>query len=476
MKDPTADEARRSRLRQLREAALTRHVVSRLPPGFHGRWTHRHWAHASLLASIAVLAAVLVPGMDHAFAKTGGTMPLASLALPLPQLSHPVAKADGQWAVVNLGKGESVNSLLGSLGVSKAQIAQMMKSPDARASLAKLRPGSELSIDAPGNGLLRAIRFQRGGDKVELSMQDGGAVAAKVLPQETEVRTVVLSGTVGKDLWASARKAGLTRANVEEMTDEIFKYDIDFDSDLSPGDRFSVVVDQAWKNGELVTTSGVLAAAFTVDGELHTGFRYMRDGKPEYFSANGTSLKRPFIRMPIPYARLSSSFGNRMHPILGRMRMHKGVDYAASVGTPIMAAGDARVKYVGQQHGYGNVVELDHGRGQSTFYAHMSRFAHIRPGQRIEQGTVIGYVGSTGLSTGPHLHYEFRVNGVYRNPLTVTMAPPPPLSGAMLVAFRQQTQRAMAKIRTVEKIIYPDMGGDTMVASAAPTQNKPARN
>ncbi|MBS0200328.1 MAG: M23 family metallopeptidase [Proteobacteria bacterium] len=475
MKDPIADAARHSRLRQLREAALTRHVVSRLPASFHGRWTHRHWAHASLLASIVVLCAVLVPGMDHAFARTTN-MPLASLALPLPQVSQPVPKANGQWAVVNLRKGESVNALLGSLGVSKAQIAQMMKSSDARASLAKLRPGSELSIDAPGNGLLRAIRFQRGGDKVELSMKDDGAVAAKVLPQDTEVRTVVLSGTVGDDLWKSANKAGLTRANVEEMTDEIFKYDIDFDSDLSPNDRFSVVVDQAWKNGELVTTSGVLAAAFTVDGELHTGFRYMRDGKPEYFSADGRSLKRPFIRMPIPYARLSSTFGNRMHPILGRMRMHKGVDYAASAGTPIMAAGDARVKFVGQQHGYGNVVELDHGRGQSTFYAHMSRFAHIRPGQHVDQGTVIGYVGSTGLATGPHLHYEFRVNGVYRNPLTVTMAPPAPLSGAMLVAFRQQTQRAMAKIRTVEKIIYPDMDHDTVVASTAPAQNKSARN
>ena len=466
MKDPIADAARHSRVRQLREAALTRHVVSHLPPGFHGRWTHRHWAHASLLAGIAVLCSVLVPGMNHAMARAQ-PMPLASLALPLPQLSSPVQKANGQWAVVNLRKGESVHALLDSLGVSKAQIAQMMKSPDARASLTKLRPGAELSVDAPGNGLLRAIRFQRGGDKVELSMKGDGDVSAKVLPQDTEVRTVVLSGTVGKDLWASARKAGLTRANVEEMTDQIFKYDIDFDSDLSSNDHFSVVVDQAWKNGELVTTSGVLAAAFTADGELHTGFRYMRDGKPEYFSADGRSLKRPFIRMPIPYARLSSTFGNRMHPILGRMRMHKGVDYAASVGTPIMAAGDARVKYVGQQRGYGNVVELDHGSGQTTFYAHMSRFAGIHPGQRIAQGTVIGYVGSTGLSTGPHLHYEFRVNGVYRNPLTVTMAPPAPLSGTMLADFRQQTQRAMAKIRTVEKIIYPDMDRDTVVASAA---------
>jgi murein DD-endopeptidase MepM/ murein hydrolase activator NlpD len=269
---------------------------------------------------------------------------------------------------------------------------------------------------------------------------------------------VVLSGKVGRSLNRSARKAGLTSANINSMTDEIFKYDIDFDSDLDADDRFSVVVEQTWREGELVSTSPVLAATFTVDGQLHSGFRYARPGdKPEYFTAQGRPLKKTFIRMPIPYARLTSRFGARKHPILGKMRMHKGVDYAASTGTPIMAAGDSRVQFAGRQNGYGNVVILDHGRGYTTLYGHMSRFGKIRVGQRIAQGTVIGYVGSTGMATGPHLHYEFRVNGAHRNPLSITMPPPEPLAGAQLASFRTYTANALARIRTVENIIYADV-------------------
>ena len=158
--------------------------------------------------------------------------------------------------------------------------------------------------------------------------------------------------------------------------------------------------------------------------------------------------------MPIPYARLSSKFGSRRHPVLGSMRMHKGVDYAAGTGTPIMAAGDARVQFVGTQRGYGNVVILDHGRGHTTLYAHMSRFGKVRKGQQVGQGTVIGYVGSTGLATGPHLHYEFRVNGVHRNPLSVTMPPAEPLKGADLVAFKAATSPTLARMESMEQLMF----------------------
>ena len=192
----------------------------------------------------------------------------------------------------------------------------------------------------------------------------------------------------------------------------------------------------------------------------------MRDGKPEYFTPDGRSLKRQFIRMPIPYARISSGFGVRRHPVLGRMRGHMGIDYAAGTGTPIMAAGDARVELVGRKGGYGNTVILNHGGGRTTLYGHMSRFANIRPGQRVSQGTIIGYVGSTGLSTGPHLHYEFRLNGVHVNPLKMTLPPPTPLAGGELVAFKGETRRALDKIREVENVVFQDEA-DTRVASAA---------
>jgi len=196
----------------------------------------------------------------------------------------------------------------------------------------------------------------------------------------------------------------------------------------------------------------------------------MRNGKPEYFTPDGRSLKRPFIRMPIPYARISSGFGMRKHPVLGRMRGHMGIDYAAGTGTPIMAAGDARVEFVGWKGGYGRAVILNHGNGRTTLYGHMSRFGSEKIGQRVAQGAVIGYVGSTGLATGPHLHYEFRVNGVHMNPMKMTLPPPQPLSGAALVAFKHDTRSALDKIREVENVIYaPD--DDTLVAATA----KPAK-
>ena len=210
----------------------------------------------------------------------------------------------------------------------------------------------------------------------------------------------------------------------------MFKYDIDFDRDVTSGDRFSVVVEQHWREGELIRTGPVTAAVFTARGKPFTAVRFERDGKAEYFTADGRPLKKSFIRSPIQYARLSSRFGTRRHPVLGTSRMHKGVDYAARAGTPIMAAGDARVVSSGWQGGYGNAVVLDHGRGYTTLYGHMSRTAGLKRGQRVAQGQVIGYVGSTGMSTGPHLHYEFRINGVHRNPLQHTMPPPEPLSGA----------------------------------------------
>jgi murein DD-endopeptidase MepM/ murein hydrolase activator NlpD len=474
MKNVHQDTARQTRLRTLREVALTRFVASKLP---EGRWSRRQWAQASVLASIALLAAALVPGMEQAVGPAGSQLKSSALSLSIP-LALPSADEEanrpdaGQWQRVNLRKGETLSALLSSLGFTKNDVQAFTRHPETRKELSKLSSGTEISVMANDANALQAVRFPRSEGEVEL-VRKGEGFVVKTLEAKEETRTVVLSGTVGRDLMSSARKAGLTRQNIAEMTDDIFKYDIDFDSDLNAKDRFSVVVDQTWKNGQLVETSPVLAASFTVGHELHTGFRHVRGGKAEYFSAEGRALKRPFIRMPIPYARLSSGFGGRRHPILGITRMHKGVDYAASTGTPIMAAGDARVKFVGRGRGYGNVVELDHGSGQTTFYAHMSRFAKIRVGQRISQGTVIGYVGSTGLSTGPHLHYEFRVNGVYRNPLKVTMAPPAPLSGSDLVAFRSETRRAMDKIRTVEKIIYP--GSAKVVVASTTAAKQPSK-
>lgn len=465
----------KERLEILRDSALHRQVKQHLAAH---RWTRRQWIHASLFLSIGVMLATIVPGFSTA-TQAPLAKPLSTTALRLPILSDRQREgtAGDSWQLVKVKPGQTLRAVFKQLGIPAETMKLVLSNANAKTALTRLKPGSELAFDIPVGGDLRTFRYDRDGDhRVELAL-DGDKVKETVLKRETLTRTVVLSGTVGRSLNRSARKAGLTNANLNALTDEIFKYDIDFDSDLDANDRFSVVVDQTWRDGELVSTGPVQAATFTVDGKLHSGFRFARaGGKPEYFTPEGRPLKKIFIRMPIPYARLSSRFGSRFHPVLGRMRMHKGVDYAAGTGTPISAAGDARVQFVGRQGGYGNVVILDHGRGYTTLYGHMSRFAKIRAGQRIAQGTVIGYVGSTGMSTGPHLHYEFRVNGVHRNPLTITMPPPQPLDGAQLAAYRSYTARALAHIRTVENIIYADAGSTAdkpVVAVAAKPKSGP---
>lgn len=467
---------RRERLKAKREAALHRPVLARhLSEGFTGRWSRRQWAHASLFATLGVLVAAIVPG----FGAISDAKPLhaqrSSLALSLPPL--PLARLKGHsgdsWQIVRIERGQTLGAVFEDLDLPASAMHRVLDAAgNDKSLLTRLKPGTELAFDLPVSGELRTFRYDRDDShRVELAL-GGDKVTENVIVRPTEMRTVVISGKVGKSLFRSARKLGLSGGNINTLTDEIFKYDIDFNEDVGANDRFSVVVEQTWREGELLRTGPVLAATFTTGGKLHTGFRFERNGKSEYFTGDGRPLKKSFIRMPIPYARLTSNFGTRRHPVLGRTRMHKGVDYAARTGTPIMAAGDARVKSAGWQGGYGNAVVLDHGRGYTTLYGHMSRIGKIRPGQRIAQGTVIGYVGSTGMSTGPHLHYEFRVNGVHRNPLSITMPPPEPLSGAALAQFRAQTSVALARIQKVENIIYADAGD----APPASTQaKKPAK-
>ena len=457
--EPTQDvsvQARRERLKTLREAALHRPVLARhLSDGFTGRWSRRQWVQASLFATIGMLVASIVPGFGDL-----DTVPThvqrQSMALTLPPM--PLSRAQGEqgdsWQVVQVERGQTLGELFEQMGVPATTMYRILEQPGAKQALTRLRPGAELGFDLPVNGTLRTFRFDRDDThRVELTIGKD-AITEEVIERPSQIRTVVASGEISSSLYASARKAGLSPAAIATLTDEIFQYDIDF-SHTQKGDRFSAVYEQVWREGERIGTGEIAAATFTTDGKTYSGFRFEHDGKVGYYTADGRPLKKAFIRMPIPYARVTSGFSRaRKHPVLGRTRRHDGVDYGAGSGTPIHAAGDARVQFIGWKSGYGRTIVLDHGRGYTTLYAHMSRFGKYKRGSSIKQGTVIGYVGSSGLATGPHLHYEFRINGVHRNPLTVTMPPAEPLKGAALAAFQAQTAPALARIRQVEQIMY----------------------
>ena len=453
------------RLGILHHRTLHRKLKERFPAAFNTRWTRQHWLHASLFLTLGVLLATIVPGFSAQLQPASQAN--ATLPLQLPPLTMKSADRDAgaYWEVVQVESGQTLGQVFEDMGVPSATLHRILDTPANRDALTRLRPGTELGFRLDADRQLRGFRFDRGPtQRVELAL-DGDKIHEKVLERATTTRLAVTSAEIDSSLYAAGRKAGLSPAAIAVMTDEIFKYDIDF-KDVQPGDRFSAVVEETWREGERIGTGRILAATFTTGKKTHTGFRFDRNGKAEYFTADGRPLKKSFIRMPIPYARLSSKFGSRRHPVLGSMRMHKGVDYAAATGTPIMAAGDARVAFAGWKGGYGRTVILDHGRGYETLYAHMSSFGNVRAGQRIAQGTVIGRVGSSGMSTGPHLHYEFRIGGVHRNPLSITMPPPEPLRGQALQAFHMQTALALARIREVENVIYQDPDAERRLAQA----------
>jgi murein DD-endopeptidase MepM/ murein hydrolase activator NlpD len=245
------------------------------------------------------------------------------------------------------------------------------------------------------------------------------------------------------------------------LANDIFGWDIDFALDIRPGDRFNVIYEQRYRDGQFVGDGRILAAEFVNDGETYRAVRYTsEDGKvDDYFTPEGRSMRRQFVRAPLDFTRVSSNFNlRRRHPILNIIRAHQGVDYAAPIGTVIKAAGNGRVGYVGFNGGYGRVVILEHGGGISTLYGHMSRFARgLHDGERVKQGQTIGYVGRSGAATGPHLHYEYRVNGTHKNPRTVKLPDAAPLPGKYFTDFHVKAGVLLAVLEQVH---------DTTVAAA----------
>jgi murein DD-endopeptidase MepM/ murein hydrolase activator NlpD len=454
---PERKSARQKRLKALREAALHRPVLARhLSDGFNGRWSRKQWVQASLFATIGMLVAAIVPGF-HADPVVPAHSAHRSMALalpPLPAKPKQASRPGDSWQLVEVEKGQTLGEIFAQLGIPTATMYRILEQPGVEEQLTRLRPGAELAFDLPAGGELRAMRFDRDDiHRVKLVIE-GEQVRKEVIERPTSTRTRVAAGEISSSLYAAARQAGLSPAAIVAMTDEIFQYDIDF-TNAQKGDRFSVVYDEVWREGERIGTGDILAATFTTGGKTYSGFRFEHDGRVGYYDADGRPLKKAFIRMPIPYARITSSYSpSRRHPVTGKVRAHEGVDYGAGRGTPIHAAGEGRIKFAGWQRGYGRTIIVDHGKGYSTLYAHMSRFGKYDRGERVAQGAVIGYVGASGLATGPHLHYEFRINGQHRNPLTVTMPPPEPLKGEALVAFRAQTAPAMARIQQYEEAFY----------------------
>ena len=416
------------------------------------KWSHEHWLLAGMFGVVGTALIAIVPGFANATREPVNAVAPSrlSLALPLPASVAPDSAQASGWQLVRIRSGETLGTVFAQLGLPATLMHRMLDETSSQTALTHLREGQELAFEIDGAGQLKTLRFDRDPNtRIDLVVA-GDSVSEKVQPRQVERRVEIAAGTITSSLYADGARAGLSSNAINEMAN-MFKYDIDFVEDVRDGDTFQVVYEELWRDGQRIGTGDVIGATFTNRGKRFTAYTYEQGGKKEYFDDTGRPLKKVLMRIPIEFARLSSTFGMRKHPILGRMRAHKGVDYAARAGTPIMAAGDAKVQFVGWKNGYGRVVILDHGQGRSTLYGHMSAWGREKQGQHVSQGSTIGYVGMSGLATGPHLHYEFRINGNQVNPLTVTMPKPQPLTGSELMRFRAATAPVLAKLLMVEK-------------------------
>ena len=269
------------------------------------------------------------------------------------------------------------------------------------------------------------------------------------LESQTQLESGVFSGAYGiieTNLADAGYKAGLSDDLIDELT-RIFAWDIDFASNLHPGDQFTVIYKNGTEGGD--SKGRIYAAEFVSRGKFLTAVRYQdADGHFNYYTPEGKSLHKAFLSTPVDYARVSSHFdAHRRHPVLNRIRAHKGVDYAARTGTPVKAAGDGEVSFLGRKGGYGQVLILKHGEHYETLYAHLSNFKRgLNSGDHVMQGEVVGYVGQTGLATGPHLHYEFRKDGIHQNPESLDMKRPMRISDQVLAEFKDQTRPLLAQL------------------------------
>jgi murein DD-endopeptidase MepM/ murein hydrolase activator NlpD len=354
----------------------------------------------------------------------------------LPALSIASSTEESYWREERIQRSDTLGSVLTRLNVEDANAVRFLRTSADAKGLRQLVPGRVVRASATEDGRLQELRYSLGVTMLTVKPQgDGFRVREEVAPLER--RIVMKSGEIKSSLFAAIDAAQLTDAVADQMA-QVFSTDIDFHKDLRRGDRFTVVYEMYYDAGEPVRSGRMLAAEFVNEGKPYQAIWFERaNGQGDYYALDGKPIKKAFLRSPLEFSRISSGFTTaRFHPVLQRWRAHTGVDYAAATGTGVKATSDGIVEFAGQKGGYGNVVILRHQKRYTTLYGHLSGFGRgIHDGSRVSQGDVIGYVGMTGLATGPHLHYEFRIDDVYQDPLTVAMPDSLPITADYRSAF-----------------------------------------
>ncbi|MER0043921.1 peptidoglycan DD-metalloendopeptidase family protein [Pseudomonas sp. MGal98] len=355
---------------------------------------------------------------------------------------------DPRNKTVTVTNGDTLSTVFSKVGLSSNTLHEVINSSKEAKQLSRLKVGQELQFQLSEEGQLESLHSQLSDlESISLSKTDSGYDFKREMVKP-DVHESYAHGVINSSLFVAAKRAGLSHNLTMDLAN-IFGYDIDFAMDIREGDEFEVIYQNKKVGDKSVGTGNILSARFTNRGKTYTAVRYTdKQGNVSYYDADGNSMRKAFIRTPVDFARISSRFSNgRKHPILNKIRAHKGVDYAAPRGTPIKAAGDGKVILAGRKGGYGNTIVLQHGSRYRTLYAHMQGFAKgVRTGGSVKQGQIIGYIGTTGLSTGPHLHYEFQVNGTHVDPLSQKLPMSDPIARQEKQRFLQQSKPLMARM------------------------------
>jgi len=368
-------------------------------------------------------------------------------AMTLPRERRPPEARQGQWHNVTIKPGDTLSSIFSRLEILD-QLQPLLESGPNVKILNAIFPGQSLRLRISDRGLEELIFDAEKLSRLKVLKTSSGPFTVEMQHVPVKSRRAVVSGTIDHSLYMDGNEAGLSDALIMRLS-ELFGWDIDFALDIREGDSFTVIYEEYFRRGEKLEDGDIVAAEFINQGKIHRVLRYTsQNGRTEYYKPDGRSVRRPFLRTPTAIARISSYFDlRRRHPILNTIRAHRGVDYAAPTGTPIRATADGIVAERGYMGGYGNTIILSHGEKYTTLYGHMSAYANnTAAGQRVEQGQVIGYIGSTGLATGPHLHYEFRINGIHYNPLTVDLPEAQHLPSSEMSAFLRSTESLRAQL------------------------------
>lgn len=362
-----------------------------------------------------------------------------------------------RWISVKIQPGDKLAQVFKQAGLDVQQLEKVLALGGEAAKLARLYPGKTLKIKMGAEGRLQELLYNITPTRTLHITEQGGAAhfMANTVEHPLERRIARAAGTISSSLYLAGQKAGLPDAVTMELSN-IFGWDIDFATDVQRGDNFTVLYEEFYAQGEKVRAGEILAAEFTNGDKTLQAIRFNDDkGHANYYTPDGMGMRKAFLRTPVEFTRVSSGFSlGRRHPILNRIRSHKGVDYAAPTGTPVKAVGDGTVSFAGNKSGYGKTVILQHGKQYSTLYAHLSRYSKgLNEGDRVAQGQVIGYVGQSGLATGPHLHYEFRVNDQHRNPLTLKLTQAEPIPSQEKSEFAREAKTLMDQLTAFKRTL-----------------------